>query len=198
MPQERRSLHSARPFVSTAIHPTNNEDDNAMQQMMCDLILDEIQTQIDRVQKETEQRRQEELRLTKMPDYSWLIDWKLRTKRPLGFRESTEIEYLTTKIRPGEWRGLLEEWRSRVRYAENREEILNIFKQTIEWIINKRMENECKIECINEQEIKPEIIEKKQTKTNIRPMTAQPRISLKELSIFALTNPPSIIGEGNV
>jgi len=52
MDREPRFLRSARPFVPMAVHPTSSEDDNAMLQMMCDLMLDEIQTQIDRVQKE--------------------------------------------------------------------------------------------------------------------------------------------------
>uniref|UniRef100_A0A915MBR1 Uncharacterized protein n=1 Tax=Meloidogyne javanica TaxID=6303 RepID=A0A915MBR1_MELJA len=153
MDREPRFLRSARPFVPMAVHPTSSEDDNAMLQMMCDLMLDEIQTQIDRVQKEAEQRRQEELRLTKMPDYTWLIDWRLRAKRPLGYRESTEVEHLAAKIRPGEWRQFLKEWRRRVRYVDSRDEILNVFRQTVEWVISERMENECRIECVNEHEI---------------------------------------------
>ncbi|CAK5078862.1 unnamed protein product [Meloidogyne enterolobii] len=169
MDREPRLLRSARPFVPMAVHPTSSEDDNAMLQMMCDLMLDEIQTQIDRVQKEAEQRRQEELRLTKMPDYTWLIDWRLRAKRPLGYRE----------------------WRRRVRYVDSRDEILNVFRQTVEWVISERMENECRIECVNEHEIHG------RTVTNTRPTTAQPLIPLRELSVFALTSPP-LPGEGTV
>ena len=47
----------------------------------------------------------------------------------------------------------LKEWRRRVRYVDSRDEILNVFRQTVEWIISERMENECRIECVNEHEI---------------------------------------------
>nr|CAD2187619.1 unnamed protein product [Meloidogyne enterolobii] len=53
------------------------------------------------------------------------------------------------------------------------------------------MENECRIECVNEHEIQGRTI------TNTRPTTAQPRIPLRELSVFALTSPP-LPGEGTV
>uniref|UniRef100_A0A1I8C2B7 Transposase n=1 Tax=Meloidogyne hapla TaxID=6305 RepID=A0A1I8C2B7_MELHA len=106
-----------------------------------------------------------------MPDYTWLIDWRLRAKRPLGYRE----------------------WRRRVRYVDSRDEILNVFRQTVEWIISERMENECRIECVNEHEIQrmeTGNVQGRTVTTNTRPMTAQPRIPLRELSVFALTSPP--------
>jgi len=40
-----------------------------------------------------------------------------------------------------------------VRYVDSRDEILNVFRQTVEWVISERMENECRIECVNEHEI---------------------------------------------
>jgi hypothetical protein len=41
-----------------------------------------------------------------------------------------------------------------VRYVDRRDEILNVFRQIVEWIISERMENECRIECVNEHEMK--------------------------------------------
>ena len=40
-----------------------------------------------------------------------------------------------------------------MRYVNSRDKILNVFRQTVEWTMSERMENECRIECVNEHEM---------------------------------------------
>lgn len=69
-----------------------------------------------------EKRRQEIMQTTRTPDYSWLMDWKLKSKKNLGFRvsvldkslnefmclkECAAIEMMCRKIRPNEWSSLI-------------------------------------------------------------------------------------------
>ncbi|KAL3114657.1 hypothetical protein niasHT_016288 [Heterodera trifolii] len=153
---EPRVLRSARPFV-----PSGGErrdeigktgDDQAMVQMMCDLVLGEIQAEISRVEKEMERRRQDERRLTNQPDYSWLMDWRLRAKRPLSFRESSEVELLCSKVRAEEWRRLLKEWHTKVRFAESRDEVLDTFRALVDEMAMERMRKKCVVQSVDEQQ----------------------------------------------
>lgn len=38
-----------------------------------------------------ERRRQDSLKASQTPDYSWLMDWKLKNKKVLGFRVSAGV-----------------------------------------------------------------------------------------------------------
>uniref|UniRef100_A0A183BY17 Uncharacterized protein n=1 Tax=Globodera pallida TaxID=36090 RepID=A0A183BY17_GLOPA len=199
---ESRLLRSARPFVPGGGGPCRDGvggsavDDQAMVQMMCDLVLGEIQAEISKAEKETERRRQEELRLTNRPDYSWLVDWRLRAKRPLGFRESSEVELLCAKVRPEEWRRLLKEWRTRVRFVESRDEVLDTFRTVVDELATERMRRECLVESVDEhlEENQSKLPTMAQTKQKQRPKSARTRHYPAQLSVFALTLPD----EGNV
>uniref|UniRef100_A0A914H2X1 Uncharacterized protein n=1 Tax=Globodera rostochiensis TaxID=31243 RepID=A0A914H2X1_GLORO len=168
---ESRLLRSARPFVPGGGGPCRDG-------MMCDLVLGEIQAEISKAEKETERRRQEELRLTNRPDYSWLVDWRLRAKRPLGFRESSE------------------EWRTRVRFVESRDEVLDTFRTVVDELATERMRRECLVMSVDEQleENQMKLPTMAQTKQKQRPKSARTGHYPAQLSVFALTLPD----EGNV
>lgn len=72
--------HSARPYV-----PSGDVNGN-IEAMMIDMMINEIQSHISRLEEEQEIQRQEMMRATKTPDYGWLMDWKLKTRKNLNFR----------------------------------------------------------------------------------------------------------------
>ncbi|KAL3080829.1 hypothetical protein niasHS_014934 [Heterodera schachtii] len=191
---EPRVLRSARPFVPSGGERRDEVgktgDDQAMVQMMCDLVLGEIQAEISRVEKEMERRRQDERRLTNQPDYSWLMDWRLRAKRPLSFRESSEVELLCSKVRAEEWRRLLKEWHTKVRFAESRDEVLDTFRALVDEIATERMRRKCVVQSVDEQQQLEENNAAKDTpareakRPRQRPNTARTPMALSAFALY--------------
>ncbi|KAI6175486.1 hypothetical protein M3Y97_00694200 [Aphelenchoides bicaudatus] len=130
---------SARPYIPSDVNGN-------VEAMMIDMMINEIQTHISRVEDEHEKRRQEIMKMTRTPDYSWLMDWKLKTKKSLSFRECSAIETMCHKVRPSEWSILIREWRSRVRYVESRDDVLGVFRQIVDSLITER--------CVSRQSVR--------------------------------------------
>ncbi|KAH7721936.1 Protein C46A5.8 [Aphelenchoides avenae] len=168
---------SARSFVPRGWSESNAE----VEAMMVDLIISEIQTEICRIEQESEQRRQQALRDTKTPDYSWLMDWKVKGKKTLNFRECSEVELLCQKIKPNEWSNLINEWRSRVRTATARDEVLALFRTAVYHTVQQRCEQQNSLQQINEREDEPAVGRRAQSSLDQR------STSLAELSVRGLS-----------
>uniref|UniRef100_A0A914E7M7 Uncharacterized protein n=1 Tax=Acrobeloides nanus TaxID=290746 RepID=A0A914E7M7_9BILA len=141
---------SARSYV-----PTSTNHDSEV--LMTDLVLSEIQNEIIRFEETREKRRQEALREARTPDYSWLMDWKVKSKKFLNFKESAEIETLCNKIRPCEWKEVILNWRGRITTVEFRDEIINEFRAAVYEVVNSRCRRE--ISLIRETEEATQITE---------------------------------------
>ncbi|CAD5226703.1 unnamed protein product [Bursaphelenchus xylophilus] len=125
---------SARPYVPSSLC-------GDVESMMIDMVLTEIQNQIGRIEDEQEQKRQESLRETQSPDYSWLMDWKLKNKKVLNFRECSAVELLCQKIKPNEWSLLIRTFRSKVRYVDSRDGVIEVFRGTVDEVRQQRGDN---------------------------------------------------------
>jgi hypothetical protein len=45
---------------------------------------------------------------------------------------------------------LSQEWRRKVRFAFERDEVLDLFRETVDQIVAERMERECRMESVDE------------------------------------------------
>jgi uracil DNA glycosylase len=57
---------------------------------------------------------------------------------------------LCRKIRPNEWSDLIREWRSRIRYVESRDDVVGMFRQVVEEMINKRSHSRNSVRLVDE------------------------------------------------
>ncbi|KAE9556489.1 hypothetical protein FO519_000374 [Halicephalobus sp. NKZ332] len=162
-------LRSARSYV-----PSDGGIGDA-NSMMTDLVLSDIQKAINEFEKKKEDERQRTLKELRQPDYSWLMDWKLKAKRTLSFKESSEIETLCSKLKPCEWKEVITAWRSKTVNSQSRDEIVEAFKESATEIINKRIERE--LEMIRESDEPPQQLNSDRSR------------SVAELSVLNLTFP---------
>jgi len=140
----RPVMNSARPYVPS-------DDGAEMELIKVDLILGEIDKEITRIEEEAEKKRQKMLRESHQPDYAWLLDYRLKPKKGISFRESSEAEFLCSKIKPDEWKRSINEWRIRIRFAQTREEVMTEFRNVIYDIVSDRYKRETSFQQINEQ-----------------------------------------------
>ncbi|KAI6239689.1 hypothetical protein M3Y99_00561600 [Aphelenchoides fujianensis] len=119
-----------------------------LENMMVDMLLNEIQTHISRIEDEQEKRRQESLKANRQPDYGWLMDWKLKTKKNLS--KCSAVELMCQKIRPAEWGALIREWRQRVQFVESRDEVVNCFRAVVDDLVNERCASRNSVRFVDE------------------------------------------------
>uniref|UniRef100_A0AC34F0D4 Uncharacterized protein n=1 Tax=Panagrolaimus sp. ES5 TaxID=591445 RepID=A0AC34F0D4_9BILA len=123
--------------------------------MMTDLVMSDIQKAIEDFENKKEEERKKELQQSRQPDYSWLMDWKLKAKKHLSFKESSEIESLCQKLKPYEWKEVITTWRDRLPECKNRDEIITSYRDIASEIINVRIERE--LQMIKEAEEPPQV-----------------------------------------
>uniref|UniRef100_A0A914YXL0 Uncharacterized protein n=1 Tax=Panagrolaimus superbus TaxID=310955 RepID=A0A914YXL0_9BILA len=85
------------------------------------------------------------------------MDWKLKAKKHLSFKESSEIESLCQKLKPYEWKEVITTWRDRLAECKNRDEIITSYRDIASEIINARIERE--LQMIKEAEEPPQVDE---------------------------------------
>jgi len=183
----RPVMNSARPYVPS-------DDGAEMELIKVDLILGEIDKEITRIEEEAEKKRQKMLRESHQPDYAWLLDYRLKPKKGISFRESSEAEFLCSKIKPDEWKRSINEWRIRIRFAQTREEVMTEFRNVIYDIVSDRYKRETSFQQINEQGSDEKMTSMRENciQQKIRPGTAPStsnlkKTSLTELSVFSLS-----------
>ncbi|KAI1733013.1 RD3 protein [Ditylenchus destructor] len=167
--------HSARQ------HNPDTDTSGDVEAMMVDLILGDIQTEISRIEQDNEKKRQECLKEAKTPDYGWLMDWRLKSKKILDVREMTDIELLCAKVKPNEWNRLIRDWRGQVKFVESREEVIDLFRNIVNEIVHHRCHRQTSLQFIDE-EAPAKIVRPRTTQTEFL-VTSPP----SELSVFALT-----------
>ncbi|CAD5218795.1 unnamed protein product [Bursaphelenchus okinawaensis] len=142
---------SARPYFPSSLC-------GDVESMMIDMVLTEIQNQIERIEDEQERKRQEALKESQSPDYTWLMDWKLKNKKVLNFRECSAVELLCQKIQPAEWSLLIRTFRTKARYVDSRDGVIDIFRHSVEEIIGQRGGNTSVLNVDEHDEI-PEMVD---------------------------------------
>ncbi|KAI6211952.1 hypothetical protein M3Y96_00488800 [Aphelenchoides besseyi] len=140
-----RSIDSSFPTPRSARPYIPSDMSGNLESMMIDMLLNEIQTHISRLEDE-----QESLKETRQPDYGWLMDWKLKTKKTLSFRECSAIEMICQKIRPNEWGALIREFRQRVQFIRNRDDVVNTFRAVVDEILNERCASQNSVRLVDE------------------------------------------------
>ncbi|KAI6224671.1 hypothetical protein M3Y95_00777300 [Aphelenchoides besseyi] len=162
-----RSIDSSFPTPRSARPYIPSDMSGNLESMMVDMLLNEIQTHISRLEDEQEKQRQESLKETRQPDYGWLMDWKLKTKKTLSFRECSAIEMICQKIRPNEWGALIREFRQRVQFIRNRDDVVNTFRAVVDEILNERCASQNSVRLVDELLNSPN-----STNWRVRPQTA--------------------------
>lgn len=62
------------------------------------------------------------------------------------------MELLCQKIKPKEWSNLINDWRSRVRTATARDEVLSLFRTAVYDVVQQRCEQQNSLQQINERD----------------------------------------------
>jgi hypothetical protein len=78
------------------------------------------------------------------------MDYRLKPKRWMSCKESTEVEFMCAKLRPSEWKTLLGEWRIRVRFVTTRAEVLGELRTVVNDILMERYHRQTSLEKIDE------------------------------------------------
>jgi len=69
------------------------------------------------------------------------MDYRLRSGKTLGYKDSLDIELLCNRVRSNEWPNLLKEWRTRVQFVDSRDHVVEAFRFAVIEVIGRREES---------------------------------------------------------
>uniref|UniRef100_A0A7E4W383 CPG4 domain-containing protein n=1 Tax=Panagrellus redivivus TaxID=6233 RepID=A0A7E4W383_PANRE len=176
---------SAGPLRSARSYYPGDDGVDSGTRMMIDLALSDVQKAITDFEKRKEEERQNELKKTSQPDYSWLMDWKHKVKKTLSFKECSDIETQCQKLKPCEWKDCINAWRERLPTCSTRDEIVESFMDIVVTTVNTRINRE--LQMIREADTPPQ-----------RMTPPEYSRSVSELSVLSLRFPGIALSSPNI
>ena len=115
---------------------TNDENND---QVMCDLVLSEIEEEVGKIEAQEELRKSQISLQNHLPDYSWLaVNGSPNRRRVLTQQERTKIESAAELLWSDEWNQALLNWRGRLKPANGRTGVIDAWSLAVHEIVAAR------------------------------------------------------------